>query len=113
MQTPLQITFHQLPPSPTLEEDIRQRVDELESVYGGIVGCRVLVETPHRHHHQGQLFRVRVEIGVPGKHLVVGRSPDQDAAHADAYVAVRDAFRAAKHQLADYVQRLRGDVKVH
>lgn len=109
MQTPLQITFHQLPPSPALEADVRKWVDELETFFDRIVSCRVLIEAPHHHHHQGRLYRVRIEIGVPGEHIVVGRSPDEDHAHADPHVAVRDAFRAARRQLEDHVRRLRPD----
>ena len=41
MQTPLQITFHQLPPSPALEADVRKSVDDLETFFDRIVGCRV------------------------------------------------------------------------
>jgi ribosome-associated translation inhibitor RaiA len=107
MQTPLQITFHQLPPSAALEADVRSRVAELEQFFDRIVSCKVLVETPHRHQHQGRLYRVRIELGVPGQHLVVGRSPDQDGAHEDAYVAIHDAFRAARRQLEDYVEQRR------
>jgi ribosome-associated translation inhibitor RaiA len=109
MQTPLQLTFHQLPPSPALEAEVRRRVDDLATFFDRIVSCRVLIEAPHHHHHQGRLYRVRIEIGVPGEHIVVGRSPDEDGAHADPYVAVRDAFRAARRQLEDHVRRLRPD----
>jgi ribosome-associated translation inhibitor RaiA len=113
MQTPLRISFHQLPPSPALEADVRARVDELEEVFERIVSCRVAIECPHRHHHQGQLYRVRVELDVPGDRIVVGRSPDRDATHEDPYVAVRDAFHAARRRLAEHAHRLRGDVKAH
>jgi ribosome-associated translation inhibitor RaiA len=107
MQTPLQITFHQVPHSPALEADVRKWVDELATFFDRIISCRVLIEVPHRHHHRGRLYRVRIEIGVPGDHVVVDRSPDEDGAHADPYVAVRDAFRAAKRQLEDHVDSLR------
>jgi len=113
MQIPLQITFHHGPPSRALEANIRQLVDELETFFDGIVSCRVSIEAPNHHHHQGQLYRVHIEIGVPGTHIIVGRSPDEHAAHADAYIALRDAFRAARRQLEDYVRHLRGDVKSH
>jgi cold shock CspA family protein len=33
--------------------------------------------------------------------------------HADPYLAVREAFHAARRELEDYVRRLRGDVKHH
>jgi ribosome-associated translation inhibitor RaiA len=113
MQTPLQITFHQMDPSQALEDDIRQRAGELEKVFAGVVSGRVLVEAPHRHHHRGQLYRIRIELLVPGDHLVVGRSPDQDGTHEDVYVAVHDAFRAARRQLEAYARRQRGEVKTH
>ena len=96
-----------MPASSALEADIRQRVEELETLFDGIVSCRVTVEMPHRSHHQGQHFRARIELGVPGERLVAGRSPDLDASHEDAHIAVHDAFRAAKRQLGDYVRLLR------
>jgi ribosome-associated translation inhibitor RaiA len=111
MQTPLQITFHQMEPSPALEADIRSWVADLESFFSRIVSCRVKVEAPHHHHHQGGRYKVLVDIGVPGHHVVIGRSPEENGAHEDAYVAVRDAFRAARRQLEAYVRRRRGDVK--
>ena len=113
MQTPLQITFHQLPPNPALEADVRKWVDDLASVFDRIVSCRVLIEAPHRHHQQGRHYRVRIEIGVPGEHIVAGRSPDEDDAHTDPYVTVRDAFRAARRQLEDHVGHLRPDARSH
>jgi ribosome-associated translation inhibitor RaiA len=113
MQTPLQITFRHFPPSPALESDLRSRVADLERVFDRITSCRVLVEAPHHHQQQGQVFRVRIEIAVPGEQLVVGRSPDGHAAHEDPYVAARDAFRAAHRQLEDYARRRRGEVKTH
>jgi cold shock CspA family protein/ribosome-associated translation inhibitor RaiA len=113
MQTSLQISFHQVPPSPALEDDVRRWVDELETFFDRMISCRVLIEAPHHHQHQGGLYRVRIEIGVPGDQLVVTRSPDEHAAHEDAHVAVRDAFREARRELEDYARRMRHDVKKH
>ena len=93
METSLQINFHQMPPSPAIEDDVRRWVDELETFFHRMVSCRVLMEAPHHHQHQGGLYRVRIEIGVPGDVLVVTRSPDEHAADEDAHLAVRDAFR--------------------
>jgi cold shock CspA family protein len=36
-----------------------------------------------------------------------------DAPHDDLYVAIRDAFAAARRRLQDYARRQRGVVKVH
>jgi hypothetical protein len=50
---PVQITFRGLPHSDALEADIRERVVWLEQFYTDIVGCRIVVEKPHRHRHDG------------------------------------------------------------
>ena len=95
-----------MPASPALEARTRELASELDEVFDGITSCRVSVEAPHRHHHQGQLYRVCVDVHVPGAQIVVGRSPDDDRTHEDPYVTLHDAFRAAKRQLKRYARRL-------
>lgn len=108
MQIPLQITVRDVEHSEALEARIRSKVEKLEEFFKHITSCRVVVEVPHKHHHQGKQFNVRIDIGVPGSEIVVNRD------HAeDVYVALRDAFDASKRQLEDYARKIRGDVKVH
>jgi ribosomal subunit interface protein len=108
MQIPLQITVRGTDHSEALEAHIRDKVDKLEEFFDQITSCRVVVELPHKHHHQGKQFNVRIDIGVPGSEIVVNRD------HAeDVYVALRDAFDSAKRQLEDYARKIRGDVKTH
>jgi len=107
MKTHPQIAFHQVPSSPALEARIRHGLEELEAHFGQMLSCRVSVEAPHRHHRNGRLFRVVIEIGMPGGRIVIGRSPGEHASHADAHVAVRDAFRAARRRLDDRIRRTR------
>ncbi|HXH03029.1 MAG TPA: HPF/RaiA family ribosome-associated protein [Candidatus Competibacteraceae bacterium] len=113
MQLPLQITFRDMPPSPAVEAKIREKVAKLEQFYDRIMSCRVVVEAPHRHHHQGKLYRISIDLTVPGGELAVSRNSPQDHAHEDIYVAIRDAFDALRRQLADYARRQRRDVKSH
>ncbi len=113
MQLPLQITFRHMDPSPALDARIRERVEELDHLFDRITSCRVVVESSHRHHQQGNLFEVHVDLIVPGREIVVGRERGGNHAHEDAHVAVRDAFDAARRQLEDYVRGRRGDVKLH
>lgn len=63
---PVQITFRGLAHSEALQEEIRERVAWLEQFYADIVGCRVLVDVPHRHRHSGRHLHVRIEVTVPG-----------------------------------------------
>lgn len=113
MQLPLQISFRGMNPSDAVEARIRERADELDQYYDRVMSCRVVVESPHRRHHQGKLYHVRVDITVPGGEVVVRREPAERHAHEDVYVAIRDAFDAAERQLADYARRQRGAVKLH
>lgn len=108
MQIPLQITIRDIEHSDALETHIRDKADKLEEFFDRITSCRVVVDMPHKHHHQGKQFKVRIDIGVPGSEIVVNRD------HAeDVYVALRDAFDSAKRQLEDYARKMRGDIKIH
>jgi len=108
MQTALQITVRGMEHSDMLDQHIRERVDKLDRFYPKLLGCRVVAELDDRHKHQGKHFAVRVDLTAPGKEIVVNRQ------HAeDVYVALRDAFDAAKRQLEDYASIQRGDVKSH
>ncbi len=108
MKSLLQITIRDVPHSEALESHIRQKAEKLETFYPHIMGCRVVVEIPHKHKHQGRVFDVRLDITVPGSELVVNRE-----ANEDVYVALRDAFNAARRQLEDYGRRQRGYIKTH
>jgi hypothetical protein len=48
---------------------------------------------------------VRVTVAVPGPDIIVSDDHAPDDADDDAYVAVRDAFRAARRQLVAHVRR--------
>jgi len=113
MQTPLQISYRNMPHSEALDANIRDRVAKFEEFFTHIVGCRVIIEASHRRHEQGNLYHAHIEVDVPGRKLVVARSPAQKQAHEDVYVAVRDAFNAMRRQLEDYARRLDGRVKTH
>jgi ribosomal subunit interface protein len=108
-----QITWRDVPRSEAVEADIVAKLEKLDQFYEHIVSCRVLVESAHRHHHKGNLYRIRVEIEVPGSEIVATRSQGDEHAHEDIYVAIRDAFDAARRQLQDYARKRRGQVKHH
>ncbi|MGA7954166.1 MAG: HPF/RaiA family ribosome-associated protein [Gloeobacterales cyanobacterium] len=112
MQLPLQVTFRNIPSSEAVEAKIHEKVEKLEKFYDRLIGCRVALEAPHRH-HQGNLYHIRIDLTVPGGELVINRTPPEHQAHEDIYVAIRDAFKAAKRKLQDYARLQRQDVKVH
>lgn len=113
MQVPLEISFHGLDKSDALEADVRRQASKLEEFSDRVTSCRVVLEKPHRHHQRGNSYRVKIHVAVPRRELVVDREPEADRAHVDPYVTVRDAFKAMRRQLQDYVREARGDVKTH
>lgn len=113
MKLPLQVVFRNMEASAAVEAKIRERVDQLERSCDLIMSCRVVVEAHHKHHHQGNLYHVRVDLKVPEAEIVASRDPDEHHAHEDVFVAVRDAFDAVRRRLEDYARRRRGQVKPH
>lgn len=108
MQTPLQLTIRDIDHSEALETRIRAKAEKLGEFFKHITSCHVVVEAPHKHHQQGKQFNVRIDIGVPGSEIVVNRDHSEDV-----YVALRDAFDAAKRRLEVYARKIRGDIKTH
>jgi ribosomal subunit interface protein len=111
MQIPLQVTFRHMDPSPVLENRVRELAARLEKFSAQIVHCHVVIEAPHQHQQQGQIFDVRIDVTVPGKEIAIRRARPADRSHEDAYVALRDAFRAVRRKLQDYERERRHDVK--
>jgi ribosomal subunit interface protein len=113
VKLPLQITWRNIEKSEAIEDAIRAKAEKLDQFYEHIMSCRVVVEAPHKHHHKGNLYRLHLDIKVPDKEIVVTRDPSEHSAHEDMYVAIHDAFDAARRQLQDYVRIRRGQTKMH
>jgi hypothetical protein len=131
MTLPLQITFRNMKHSAKVEEWIRSEVGKLETFYHRIIGCRVAVEVPHRHHKKGKPLHIRIDLTLPGKEIVVKREPvvihrspvNGEAAalspvlakvpHPDLQLVIHDAFKAAGRRVQDFARRQRGKVKKH
>jgi cold shock CspA family protein/ribosome-associated translation inhibitor RaiA len=113
MNLPLEIVFRHMDASPALEARIRKLAARLDRLSSRIMRCRVTVEAPHQHHHQGNLFDVRIDITAPNAQFSIQRASPYDHSHEDPYVALRDAFRATRRKLQDYEHELRGAVKHH
>jgi len=113
MRQPLQINFRDIPHSDAIEARVREKADKLDKFYDRIMTCSVMIEAPHGHHHKGNLYHIRIDLTVPNGEIVINRDPGDHHAHEDVYVAIRDAFDAARRKLQDYARKQRGDVKSH
>jgi thioredoxin reductase len=108
-----QITYRDVESTPALDRSIRASARRLDRYHPAILGCKIAVEAPHRHQRKGRHYRVRIDLTVPGKELVVGHHPQLSPAHEDLAVALRDAFRAARRELQDHARTRRGSTKGH
>lgn len=113
MQTDALVCFDDMPVDEGVRSAALEHVAHLEKLHGRITGCKVVISQPHRHHRDGRLTRVRVEVIVPGGEVVVSRDQHLDHSHEDVRVALRDAFHAARRRLEDHVRRRRGMEKQH
>lgn len=105
MQTAAQIVFHGFEPSESLQLLIDHRLAQLERYHPRITTARVVIELPHRHHHVGNTWHVKLVVDLPGTEIVVNRETEKGERHKDPGAAVRDAFDAARRQLLDHVRR--------
>jgi len=104
MQIPIEITFRNMEPSPALDQSVREWARRLDHVLP-LQRCTVVVEAPRAHHRHGTPFQVHLSITIPGHNIAVthGDRPE----YQDPYLAVSDAFRAAKRQLLEFVAQRR------
>jgi ribosome-associated translation inhibitor RaiA len=131
MTLPLQITFRNIKHSAEIEGWIRTEAEKLETFYHRIIGCRVAVEVPHRHHRKAKPLHIRIDLTLPGKEIVITQEPvalrrtlvkreDSSTVHAkpgslhsDMELAIHEAFKSAGRRLKDFARRQRGKVKNH
>jgi ribosomal subunit interface protein len=108
MDLPLQVTARDIELTDAIKTEIAERAEKLDKFYDRIMRCKVMVECPKRHQNDGKLYNLRIVIKVPGAELTVKRELNKDL-----YVAIRDAFDAARRKLEDYAREQRGIVKHH
>ena len=131
MRLPVQITWRDMEPSPAVGTKIREEAAKLEEFYDRITNCRVTVEIPHRYQNGEYQFHIRIDLTVPGAEIVANHEPtlhsslrrmeseehakgqELSAPHKDVYVAIRDAFKAARRKLQEFSHRQNGAVKYH
>src|SRR5690349_7120864 len=116
MQVPLEIAFHNTESSEWAEHEIRNRVAELEGIYGRLTSCRVRVDQRAENRAGTIPPVVRIELGIPGhKDLVVSHEPEhllRKYQHPDLRNAIHEAFRIAERQLLALKEKRDGRTKV-
>jgi ribosome-associated translation inhibitor RaiA len=100
------VSFRDMPASPSLQAAAERWMTRLEQVSDRIIGCHVSIEKPHHHRAHGTPFQANIVLVVPGANIAVTNQLNQDA-----YVALADAFRAARRKLLEHSDLQRDFVK--
>lgn len=109
MKIPLEINVEGMEPSEAVEAKIRQRALGLERYSRRILRCEVWVKAEHGHHRKGPFYAVRIRLTVPNEEILVDFQPAQD----DVYVAIRQAFDAARRKIEDAERGRPGHTRGH
>ena len=110
MSFAMHIAFRNMDPSDSAEALVRQRAAELGHLSDRISACRVVLDCVHRQNQLSRLYRVHIDLALPKGTVVVNRDTDNHA-HDDVMVAIRDAFEAARRQLAEYFRKHDGTTR--
>ena len=115
MDIPLELSFHNLASSDALKKAVQEHVNRLEAFHDHIIGCRVVIEMPHKSQKaSGNPPDVHIVVRVPNKEIVVSREYNHGGhkkAATDAYAVLDECFLVAQKQLKDYRRVSHGDVK--
>jgi len=99
MTNQFQVVFHNLNQTDAIREAVNKRVDKLKRFCDQVITGRVVLDSPHNHHHKGKVYSVSLEIHAPTLEVQVKQDQHDNHAHEDLYVAIRDAFNVAERQL--------------
>jgi Sigma 54 modulation protein / S30EA ribosomal protein len=98
-----QITFGGMDAVEVVKVEVRAWLEKLGPLTTAMMGARVVIETVEERRKERR-YSVRMELTMPEGLVVVGLDHPSNGAHEDIYVAVRNAFRAARRQLEIYFQ---------
>lgn len=107
----LKIQYMGIRESDTVSAAIWDYVEHLERLSNQIMSCHVLISRPARKKHKGSIYHIKIRLHLRGTDIIIDRDKENNTSHEDVYVALRDAFDAAKRKVEDYVRVQSGQVK--
>src|ERR1700744_4021367 len=115
MDISLELAFHNIEPSDALKAAVAEHVGKLEQLHDHIIGCRVVIEMPHKSQKTlGNPPDVHIVVRIPGKEIVVSKELAHEGHKknaTDAYAVLDNAFGVAASRLKEYRRISHGDVK--
>src|SRR6478609_2412084 len=95
---PCRITFHGFAPSEPPRIEVRAWLARLGALTAPMTGGEVAIEAVDQGRKERR-YRVRMELVMPAGAVLVGSDHPANLPHEDVYVAIRNAFRAARREL--------------
>jgi hypothetical protein len=96
---PCHITFKGMDPSEAGRVEVRAWLDRLGPLTRTMIAGQVVIEAVDEGRRDDRRYHVRMELTMPEGVVTVGPDHPSNGAHEDVYVAIRNAFRAARRQL--------------
>jgi len=97
-QRPCRILFEGFPASEPPRIEVRAWLARLGALTAPMLGGEVAIEALDQGRKETR-YRVRVELMMPAGPVIVGSDHPANLPHEDVYVAIRNAFRAARREL--------------
>jgi cold shock CspA family protein len=114
MRVPLEISFHGLSRSESLEQLVREDAAKLEKVCDDLVSCRVGIKLDQKSRNTANPYKIRIEMRFPpNNNLAVTHKSGIKEAADDLPTAVKNAFKSAHRRLKQAVEKQQGDRKSH
>jgi hypothetical protein len=95
---PCRITFQGFAGSEPLRIEVQAWLGQLGALTAPMTGGEVTIEAVDQGRKE-RCYRVRMDLVMPAGHLIVGADHPANPPHEDFYVAIRNAFRAARREL--------------
>lgn len=100
-----QIDFGGMAASEPPRVEVHAWLDKLDALTSSMTGGHVVIEAVDRGRKERQ-YRVRMGLTMPTGVVVVDHDHPANAPHEDIYVAIRNAFRAARRQLETHFRTI-------
>ena len=95
---PCRITFQGFTGSEPPRIEVQAWLGRLGALTAPMTGGEVTIEAVDQGRKE-RCYRVRMELVMPAGPLIVGADHPANPPHEDVYVAIRNAFRAARREL--------------
>jgi len=112
MQIEPQISFRNVKRTDALDRAILEGIEKLTAVHDRITSVRMAVEDQRGSGIEDHLYRVRIEVTIPGDEVVVKETPS-DGPHPPLAQILNQAFEATRRKLKETRMQRRGKVKDH